>query len=49
VIAVAVTALAAVGILMVYSASAIEAYANSRNTFQMVVPQIAAAWPDWRP
>jgi cell division protein FtsW len=42
VIAVAVTALAAVGILMVYSASAIEAYANSRNTFQMVVPQIAA-------
>lgn len=42
VIVVAVTALAAVGILMVYSASAIDSYANSRNTFQMVAPQIAA-------
>jgi cell division protein FtsW len=42
VIAVAVVALAAVGILMVYSASAIDAYKNSRNTFQMVAPQIGA-------
>jgi cell division protein FtsW len=42
VIVVAVIALAAVGILMVYSASAIDMYANSRNTFQMVAPQIAA-------
>ncbi len=42
VIVVAVVALAAIGILMVYSASAIDSYANSRNTFQMVAPQIAA-------
>jgi cell division protein FtsW len=42
VIVVAVIALAAVGILMVYSASAIDSYARSRNTFQMVAPQIAA-------
>jgi hypothetical protein len=42
VIAVAVIALAAIGILMVYSASAIDSYANSRNTFQMVMPQILA-------
>lgn len=42
VIAVAVTALAAVGILMVYSASAINSYANTQNTFQLVVPQIGA-------
>ena len=42
VIVVAVVALAAVGILMVYSASAIRSYALSRNTFQMVAPQIAA-------
>jgi cell division protein FtsW len=42
VIAVAVTALAAVGILMVYSASAIDSYAYSQNTFQLVVPQIGA-------
>ena len=42
VIVVAVVALAAVGILMVYSASAIDSYARSRNTFQMVAPQIGA-------
>ena len=42
VIVVAVIALAAVGILMVYSASAIDSYAKSRNTFQMVAPQIGA-------
>jgi cell division protein FtsW len=59
VIVVAVTALAAVGILMVYSASAIDAYKASRNTFEMVVPQIGAgvigvvtmialAWVDYR-
>jgi len=42
VIVVAVIALAAIGILMVYSASAIDSYANSRNTFQMVAPQIGA-------
>jgi cell division protein FtsW len=59
VIVVTVTALAAVGILMVYSASAIDAYKASRNTFEMVVPQIGAgalglmtmivlAWVDYR-
>jgi cell division protein FtsW len=42
VIVVAVVALAAIGILMVYSASAIDSYANSQNTFQLVVPQIGA-------
>jgi len=42
VIVVAVIALASIGILMVYSASAIDSYANSRNTFQMVAPQIGA-------
>ena len=42
VIVVAVVALAAVGILMVYSASAIPSYQTSQNTFQMVAPQIGA-------
>jgi cell division protein FtsW len=42
VIVVAVPALAALGILMVYSASAIPSYQLSRNTFQMVAPQIGA-------
>jgi cell division protein FtsW len=42
VIVVAVVALAAVGILMVYSASAIPSYAASQNSFQMVAPQIGA-------
>ncbi len=42
VIVVAVIALAAIGILMVYSASAIDSYSASRNTFQMVAPQIGA-------
>jgi cell division protein FtsW len=42
VIVVAVVALASVGILMVYSASAIHSYALSRNAFQMVAPQIGA-------
>jgi len=37
-----VVALASVGILMVYSASAIHSYALSRNAFQMVAPQIGA-------
>src|SRR5450759_772752 len=42
VILVSVIALAAIGILMVYSASAIPAYAQSNNTFQLVAPQIVA-------
>ena len=42
VILVSVIALAAIGILMVYSASAIPAYAQSNNTFQLVAPQILA-------
>jgi cell division protein FtsW len=42
VIVVAVVALAAIGILMVYSASAIPSYAASQNSFQMVAPQIGA-------
>ncbi|MGD0862819.1 MAG: putative lipid II flippase FtsW [Candidatus Limnocylindrales bacterium] len=42
VIVVAVVALGAVGILMVYSASAIPSYAASQNTFEMVAPQIGA-------
>ena len=41
-ILVSVVALAAIGILMVYSASAIPAYANSRNTFEIVAPQLVA-------
>ncbi len=42
VILVSVIALAAIGILMVYSASALPAYAQSNNTFQLVAPQIVA-------
>jgi cell division protein FtsW len=42
VIVVAVVALAAIGILMVYSASAIRSYQASDNTFSMVAPQIGA-------
>jgi cell division protein FtsW len=42
VILVSVVALAAIGILMVYSASAIPSYAQSNNTFEMVAPQIVA-------
>jgi cell division protein FtsW len=42
VILVAVVALAAIGILMVYSASAIPAYRHSQNTFELVAPQIAS-------
>jgi cell division protein FtsW len=42
VLVVAVISLAAIGILMVYSASAIDSYRASRNTFQMVAPQIGA-------
>jgi cell division protein FtsW len=42
VILVAVIALAAIGMLMVYSASAIPSYANSQNTFQLLAPQIMA-------
>ncbi len=40
VILVAVVALAAIGILMVYSSSAMRAYVDSSNTFQIVGPQI---------
>jgi len=39
---VAVVALSAIGILMVYSASAIPSYAQSQNTFQLVAPQVVA-------
>jgi cell division protein FtsW len=42
VIVVTVTALAAIGILMVYSASAIPSYRANQNTFSMVAPQIGA-------
>jgi cell division protein FtsW len=42
IILVAVVALAAIGILMVYSASAIPSYARSQNTFQLVAPQVLA-------
>jgi cell division protein FtsW len=42
VILVAVVALASIGILMVYSASAIPSYANSQNSFQLLAPQIMA-------
>jgi cell division protein FtsW len=42
IILVAVIALSAIGILMVYSASAIPSYANSQNTFQLVAPQVMA-------
>jgi cell division protein FtsW len=39
---ISVVALAAIGILMVYSASAIPAYRRSQNTFDMVAPQVLA-------
>lgn len=42
IILVAVVALFAIGILMVYSASAIPSYALSQNTFQLVAPQVVA-------
>jgi cell division protein FtsW len=42
VIVVAIVALAALGILMVYSASALPSYARSGNTFRLLAPQIAA-------
>ena len=42
IIIVAVLALSAIGILMVYSASAIPSYARSQNTFQLVAPQVVA-------
>jgi cell division protein FtsW len=41
-ILVTVVALFAIGILMVYSASAIPAYANSQDTFSLVAPQVMA-------
>jgi len=42
IIIVAVLALSAIGILMVYSASAIPSYRLSQNTFQLVAPQVVA-------
>ena len=42
IILVTVIALTAVGILMVYSASAIPQYALTQNTFQLVAPQVVA-------
>jgi cell division protein FtsW len=42
IILVSVVALCAIGILMVYSASAIPSYAQSQNTFQLVAPQVLA-------
>jgi cell division protein FtsW len=42
VILVAVIALTAIGILMVYSASAIDSYRANQNTFQLVAPQVMA-------
>ncbi|MFI5258729.1 MAG: FtsW/RodA/SpoVE family cell cycle protein [Candidatus Limnocylindrales bacterium] len=42
IIIVAVLALCAIGILMVYSASAIPSYAQSQNTFQLLAPQVVA-------
>ena len=42
IIIVAVLALSAIGILMVYSASAIPQYALHQNTFQLVAPQVVA-------
>jgi cell division protein FtsW len=42
IILVAVVALCAIGILMVYSASAIPSYAQSQNTFELVAPQVLA-------
>jgi len=42
VILVTVIALTAIGILMVYSASAIDSYRANQNTFQLVAPQVIA-------
>ncbi len=42
VILVTVVALTAIGILMVYAASAIPSYAQSQNTFELVAPQVLA-------
>jgi cell division protein FtsW len=42
IILVAVIALCAIGILMVYSASAIPSYRQSQDTFQLVAPQVLA-------
>ena len=42
IILVAVVALSAIGILMVYAASAIPSYRQSQNTFQLVAPQVLA-------
>ncbi len=42
IILVTVMALSAIGILMVYSASAIPSYRLSQNTFQLVAPQVLA-------
>src|SRR5450759_2792041 len=42
IILVTVIALSAIGILMVYSASAIPQYALHQNTFQLVAPQVVA-------
>jgi cell division protein FtsW len=42
VILVTVIALTAIGILMVYSASAISSYAADQNTFELVAPQVLA-------
>jgi cell division protein FtsW len=42
IILVTIVALTAIGILMVYAASAIDSYANSQNTFQLVAPQVLA-------
>ncbi len=42
IILVTVLALSAIGILMVYSASALDSYAHSQNTFQLLAPQVLA-------
>jgi len=42
IILVTVIALTAIGILMVYAASAIPSYAASQNTFQLLAPQVVA-------
>jgi cell division protein FtsW len=41
-ILVSVVALSAIGILMVYAASAIPSYAQSQNTFELLAPQVLA-------
>jgi cell division protein FtsW len=42
IILVTIVALSAIGILMVYAASAIDSYRQSQNTFQLVAPQVLA-------